>query len=130
MGCRRPSPAPLLLLLLLLSGHASAAMNVQALQKQVKRHMKRAHSLMDKDFDVRAAFDMHDYNSDGYIDRDEAFTLYENDPISDEQIEQELDGTFGVMDVDKDGKMSYKEFSRFFERAIRNKPLHPELTGG
>ena len=51
MGCRRPSPAPLLLLLLLLSGHASAAMNVQALQKQVKRHMKRAHSLMDKDFD-------------------------------------------------------------------------------
>ena len=105
---------------------------------------------------------MHDYNSDGYIDRDEAFTLYENDPISDEQIEQELDGvrhgprtarwpavhsafwlpqphaalsplhcqTFGVMDVDKDGKMSYKEFSRFFERAIRNKPLHPELTGG
>lgn len=35
---------------------------------------------------------MHDYNNDGYIDRDEAFTLYENDPISDEQIERELDG--------------------------------------
>jgi Ca2+-binding EF-hand superfamily protein len=108
---------------------------------------------------------MHDYNNDGYIDRDEAFTLYEDDPISDEQIERELDGvrsfkkantracsltkdallktrtpsivptsspclqTFGVMDVDKDGKMSYKEFSRFFERAVRNKPLLPELTG-
>lgn len=34
---------------------------------------------------------MHDYNDDGYIDRDEARTLWEDEVMTDKQIEQEID---------------------------------------
>lgn len=34
---------------------------------------------------------MHDYNGDGYLDRGEAWALYEDDPLTDKQIEQQLD---------------------------------------
>lgn len=48
---RLPSFFFLALVAVLLYSEGACAVNIHALQKQVNRHMKRAHSLMDADFD-------------------------------------------------------------------------------
>eukprot|EP00055_Hartaetosiga_balthica_P012660 m.62235 g.62235 ORF g.62235 m.62235 type:complete len:129 (+) comp8023_c2_seq1:95-481(+) len=80
-----------------------------------------------KDVDMKTAFLMYDYNGDGKLDMREARVMYEDDPLSDAQLDQHLADTYQVLDIDHDGYLSYAEFATFFGNVFKNKPLMPEL---
>ncbi|EGD75136.1 hypothetical protein PTSG_06791 [Salpingoeca rosetta] len=93
-----------------------------------EEHLRSKHSMFDSNFDLKAAFKLHDYNDDDHLDMKEASFFYEDDFLTKKQLKEQLKAVFQTMDMDKDGLLSYKEFKRFYKNVIHNKPLMPELT--
>ena len=63
---------------------------------------------------LRFAFQIYDINNDGYISNGELFQVLKmmvGDNLNDVQLQQLVDRTIIKADTDKDGKISFDEFS-------------------
>jgi len=71
-------------------------------------------------------FDIYDIDGDGYISNGELFQVLKmmvGTNLSDVQLQQMVDKTIIEGDKDKDGKLSFAEFSQ-----VRNYRLQPHNT--
>eukprot|EP00045_Choanoeca_perplexa_P012699 m.140166 g.140166 ORF g.140166 m.140166 type:complete len:144 (-) comp16104_c0_seq2:2756-3187(-) len=90
---------------------------------------KYPHTLIPDGFSLRNSFKLHDRNLDGYLDKEEGRYLYESDFLSDRMIDREVDTVWRAIDKDSDDRMSFDEFAKFFNLAVGQGSLLPELEG-
>ncbi|KAL1878083.1 hypothetical protein VTK73DRAFT_8134 [Phialemonium thermophilum] len=71
-----------------------------------------------KDQKLRFAFKVYDIDRDGYISNGELFIVLKmmvGSNLKDQQLQQIVDKTIMEADLDKDGKISFEEFTRMVE---------------
>lgn len=72
----------------------------------------------DKEQKLRFAFKVYDIDRDGYISNGELFIVLKmmvGSNLKDQQLQQIVDKTIMEADLDKDGKISFEEFTKMVE---------------